>query len=129
MMYVLNITTTVISGFIFNIYKELKNMNSFFKFLNENNEPIMNHINKIGDIKWEFEEEEDNSNIFIIEILGKTHRSLFLAKDYKITWVKEYAWKFSSEEEIKNKIRNTRILELTLGRCYRIIKYDDARNH
>lgn len=87
----------------------------------------MKHIRK-------FNEDIENSNIsdvndsVIIE-RSKNGRLFFISDDCELTWVKENAWKFNSEEEVKNEIKNNRLLELTAGDYYRIIKYSDARSH
>lgn len=81
-----------------------------------------------------FNESQENSNIsdvsdsFIIE-RNKNNRSFFITKDCELTWRKENAWKFDSEEDIRNEIKNNRLLELTAGEFYRIVKYSEARSH
>lgn len=65
---------------------------------------------------------------FIIE-KNKNKRLFFITKDCELTWRKENAWKFDSEEDIRNKIKNNRLLELTAGDYYKIVKYYDAKSH
>jgi hypothetical protein len=81
-----------------------------------------------------FEEKTSELNIsvvsdsFIIE-RNKNNRLFFITKDCELTWRKEHAWKFDSEEDIRNEIKNNRLLELTAGDYYKIVKYSDARSH
>ena len=70
----------------------------------------------------------DFSDSFVIE-RNKNNRLFFITKDFELTWRKENAWKFNSEEDIKNEIKNNRLLELTAGDYYRIVKYSDVRSH
>lgn len=85
-----------------------------------------NHIKK-------FKELLENSNVennmeFLIQVY-KNNRILFITKTIEFTWKKEFGWKFNSIEEVKNEIRNNRMLELTIGRNYEIIEYNDAKSH
>jgi hypothetical protein len=96
----------------------------------------MDKIEIMKDLKHikRFNESEENLNIsdvsdsFIIE-RNKNNRLFFITKDCELTWRKENAWKFNSEEDIRNEIKNNRLLELTAGEFYRIVKYSDARSH
>lgn len=70
----------------------------------------------------------DVSDSFIIE-LNKNNRLFFITKDCELTWRKENAWKFNTEDDVRNEIKNNRLLELTVGDYYKIVKYVDVRSH
>jgi hypothetical protein len=89
--------------------KRLKNIQTFEQHLSELN---------ISDV----------SDSFIIE-RKKNNRLFFITKDCELTWRKENAWKFNSEEDVRNEIKNNRLLELIAGDYYKIVKYSEARSH
>jgi hypothetical protein len=81
-----------------------------------------------------------NENIndkFIIQIkkdTGYGHNTrIFYVADKSIglelTWRKENAWIFDSEEDIKSEIKNNRLLELFIGNYYKIVSYSEAKNY